>query len=177
MASSACADVSVRVEGVPAIQQPDSLACWITVATMMKSWRDETEYTIEDVLAELGEPWQTFYEDNRGLAADMQDRFASEFGLKSKPPANYMLEAYVDLLKEFGPLWITTGNGFSAHARLLISIHGDGSYENTEFRFIDPATGTHVTQSALDFVMEFEREATVAVANDWESLRIQIYHY
>ncbi|MEM6737711.1 MAG: papain-like cysteine protease family protein [Bacteroidota bacterium] len=162
---------------IPTIKQPKSYDCWVTVTTMMLSWKRDTFLTIDAVAKELGDPWDNYYRRNKGLSFDEQDDFIEQIGMRGEPPANYLIEAYIDFMRKYGPLWITTGDGFSAHARLLIAVYGDGSYEQSDFQFIDPATGKIESQNALEFVQEFEREAIVANRDNWENLRIQIYHF
>lgn len=162
---------------IKAIKQPKSNDCWITVTTMMLSWRDGEDYSINEVLTEIGEPWISYFDRNVGLSFEEQTNFIQKVGLIGEPPANYMLEAYIGLLEDFGPLWITTGNGFSAHARLLVGINGDKTYEKSELIFINPLTGKIEEQSAIEFVNEFEREAIISNELEWDKLRIQIYHF
>jgi hypothetical protein len=171
-------NIDYRIPGtIPLIKQPKNMDCWITVATMLKSWKNHRIYSVDEFANELGNPWKLYYEKNSGLSFEEQERFISTIGLKSEPPANYMLEAYLDLLQEYGPLWITTGDGFNAHARILIGCRGDGSYEHSNFIIIDPSIGREIQQNALEFVLEFETEARIADEDNWERLRIQIHHY
>jgi hypothetical protein len=115
---------------------------------------------------------------NTGLPPDQQDDFLAYLGLVTEPPANYTIRAYLDMLESHGPLWITTGDGISyAHARVLVAVAGDGSYEKTYFKLIDPASGKYIVQDALQFSLEFEREARVVVAKGLPEFRIQILHW
>ncbi|WP_430405231.1 papain-like cysteine protease family protein [Fluviicola sp.] len=178
LSSIAQDSIVYEVQGaIPKLKQEKSMDCWITVTTMMFSWKEDTIYSVKEFSNCIGFPWIDYYENNTGLTFEEQDNFISQIGMKSEPPANYTLEAYIDLLKLYGPLWITTGDGFSAHARLLYSITGDGSYDKSRFTFIDPASGKIVSQSAMDFFKEFEEEAIIANEESWERLRIQIYHF
>lgn len=173
-----CQVIEYEVKGnLPLIKQPKALDCWITVTTIMTSWRENKTYSIDEMISNIGDPWKLYYEANTGLSFEDQEEFISQMGMVGEPPANYMLEAYLDFLKAYGPLWITTGDGFSAHARILIGIFGDGTYENSEFLFINPATGKKEKQNALNFVREFEEEAYIANEENWDRLRIQIYHF
>lgn len=170
-------DNEYQVPGqVPLLQQPKDMDCWITVTTMLWSWRDQKAYTIDAVAKKLGKPWSKYYTANSGLNFNEQKPFIKAAGFTSEPPANYMLEGYLDFLKQYGPLWITTGNGFVAHARLLTGIEGDGSYEKSTFIFINPSNGKIERQNALEFVLEFEEEAIIANEENWEQFRIQIIH-
>jgi hypothetical protein len=85
----------------------------------------------------------------------------------------------VDLLEDYGPIWITTGDGIGAHARILIGVKGTGQYDDTtRFILIDPLTGLRVDKGATSFFKEFEEEARVANEERWsEDFRIQIYHF
>jgi Papain-like cysteine protease AvrRpt2 len=165
------------------LKQKNDMACWITVATMMLCWRDTADYSVDSLAVKLGDPWKLYYELNTGLPAKMQGAFVKAIGLKAEPPANYLLLAYIKLLKDYGPLWIITGDEFGAHARMLYGIEGDGSYDNSSFLFIDPFKGKTVKENSLVFFKEFEEEARVANRQEaekkgsWPDLRIQIYHF
>ena|ERR1700722_16561714 len=101
--------------------------------------------------------------------------------MELEPPANYTLTAYIEMLRSCGPLWIITGDGISAHARLLVGVYGKeltenaNTYQNTLFEFIDPLSGTYEYESAMAFSEEFEREARVTT--DQVQLRWQILHW
>jgi hypothetical protein len=159
------------------LKQPKNMDCWITVATMLASWKEQKQYSVREFVEHLGEPWKIYYETNAGLPAADQERFIKHLDLKSEPPTNYTIQAYMSFIKSFGPVWITTGNGISAHARVLIGLKGSGDYGSTSFILIDPATGKQVEQESLVFMKEFEEEARVANEEGWKELRIQIYHY
>jgi hypothetical protein len=171
--------MNVMIRGdIPVLQQPKDNDCWITVATMLVSWKTQRPLTIDTLVNHLGDPWKLYYEMNKGLPAADQDRFLKQLDLKAEPPANYTIRAYSDFLKMYGPIWITTGDGyFTNHARILIGLKGTGDYGSTQFTLIDPATGKHVEQESLIFLKEFEEEARVANVEGWKELRIQIYHY
>lgn len=171
-------DFAYKVPGLlPVIQQPAPNACWITVTTIMMSWRDSTEYKVDAVARGLGEPWLLFFEMDSGLTAANQEKFAKRIGLTLEPPASYMLTAYRDLLVRHGPLWIITGNN-SIHARVLIGLEGKGDYQKTDFVFIDPDKGKIVKENVMKFYQKFEAEARTSNREKWkEDLRIQIYHF
>lgn len=176
--------IKVLVPGyLEPMKQPKSLDCWLTVTTMMYAWKQGQPMTLADVSKELGEPWNSLYLSNKGLPYEDKENFINQVGFNSEPPANHMIEAYVGWLKSHGPIWVTTSskpNGMSAHAKLLIGVYGDGSYEKTFFRFIDPAKGMIITQTALRFSQEFENEARYFVSNPNladADFRIQVIHW
>ena len=162
---------------ISAIRQPSTMACWLAVTTMMLSWKDGKNYTIDDVAKTIGDPWKLFYELNTGLPEKDKNSFIKKMGLVGLPPANHMLEKYIDLLKQNGPLWITTGDEWSSHARVLIGVEGKGRYDDTDFIFIDPATGEVQRQPVLNFMKDFEEQAYAANRGKWAEIPIQIYHF
>ncbi|TFF36318.1 papain-like cysteine protease family protein [Mucilaginibacter psychrotolerans] len=158
------------------IKQPTEMACWITVYTIMTNWKDGKSATVAQTADALGEPWLTYFKTDTGLPPDDEQKFMKQGGLKSEPPASYMLIAYADWLKQHGPVWIVTGGLRGRHARLLTGIDGDGTYDKTDFIFIDPATGTTVKENARKFFDKYEREAKLANIYNWE-LHLQIFHF
>lgn len=171
--------ICYKVPGkIPVLKQPKEMDCWITVTAMLFSWRDQKTYTPKQVADKLGSPWNQYYRNNTGLPRKAQDSFIVITGLRTEPPANYTLEAYLELLQEHGPLWITTGDGWiTAHARLLIGMEGHkGDYVNTRFVFIDPLEGEIITQKGEIFFKEFEEEAREYIKRNLE-FRIQILHF
>lgn len=170
---------------VQPLLQTSAMSCWLTVYTMMKSWKDNSPLSVRAVVAGLGEPWDDYYLKDTGLPGGKEKEFVDEVGMESKPPANYTIKAYVDMLREHGPLWIITGDGISAHARLLVGIYGNPeaagvrAYEETTFEFIDPLSGTHLYESGLDFARKFESEARWLVDGklDDVELRDQILYW
>lgn len=77
-----------------------------------------------------------------------------------------------------------TGDGISAHARLLVGIYANPEAEGvtareTTFEFIDPLSGTYRYESGLDFAYKFEAEVGWMVEekrDDW-ALRCQILYW
>ncbi len=171
--------LSYHIPGkLPILKQKEDMACWITVATMMISWKVQKDYTVDSVAKILGDPWEIYYTTNVGLPPDEQKHFAAVFGLKSEPPASYTIEAYTSFLKSYGPLWVITGDDFGAHARLITGIEGDGSYDDTDLVIIDPMTGKSEKKNILVFIKEYEEEIKILNEQKWKGdLRIQIYHY
>ena len=133
---------------VPALKQPaGSNTCWATVATMMYSWKNNRSETIESVLDRLGSTYLAKFtnsdRDQQGLDAADKDAFLRAMELKAEAPQNYTAEGWAKLLKQHGPLWVTTNEGspsttqearkqFSIqYARVLTGIFGDGSPDGT----------------------------------------------
>lgn len=193
--------IDIRMNNVPILKQPKSQDCWATVITMLFLWKvdsiknnkeynkKETNKLISQTIEAYGEDWHNLFKKNKGLSTDQKEKLFRQIGFESEPPANYIIEFYIDKLKSEGPLWITTStapNGLNSHAKLLIGIQGDMTYENTFFAFIDPMYGKIINQRAIDFVKEFENEAIYIVQEligdkkmTWEQVdfRIQIIHW
>ena len=101
------------------------MSCWAAVYTMMKSWRNKKELSVNSVIAELGVPWDDYYLKEMGLPGGKENDFVNAMGMSSQPPANYDVNAYINMLRTYGPLWIITGDGLSAHARLFFGVYGN----------------------------------------------------
>jgi hypothetical protein len=164
-------------ENIPHIRQPKSMDCWITVLTMMISWRDHKVYSLQEAADIIGPPYSDYYRHDLGLPLGMEKELTHRAGLKSEPPAEYTIEAYAEFLQKYGPIWISTGNGISSHARLLTEVWGNGDYNTSKFIFIDPATGRNDTLAAIPFYKQYDAEAYVANEDKWSELRIQIFHF
>lgn len=161
---------------VTPLRQGSAMDCWATVYAMMKSWKDKKPYPVNQVVSGLGEPWVDYYLEDRGLPAGKEKPFVQAAGLQTKPPANYTQAAYIQMLREHGPLWIITGDGISAHARLLVGIYGDAgakTFQETTFEFIDPLTGTYRYQSGTEFADSFEAEARWLVSGNRDHLQFR----
>jgi hypothetical protein len=97
-------------------------------------------------------------------------------GLVAEPPHNPSVKGWFDLLRQYGPLWVTTdeqpGEGFAIHARIIKGMSGDGTPTGTLFNIIDPAQGREYNEKVRDFVKKYEEEIAVT-----GHARIQIVHW
>jgi len=177
-ASQPYIDVVVRPVVIPVKQVSDS-TCWAAVWTMMLSWKDGKQLSIEDAVRPLGPEWVEHYRKNEGLAAQTftEEGFLRASGLRAEPPANYLSSFYVERMASHGPLWINSGDGILNHATLLVSAQTrqDG---RIDFRFADPQAGNYVTKSDEQFFHDFEREARAIVDRHlkWD-FRFQIFYW
>ncbi|WP_431689114.1 papain-like cysteine protease family protein [Hahella sp. NBU794] len=156
--------------------QPSGMTCWATVFTMLKSWRSQRQLTIEQALATVGERWVNIFRANGGLAGDDKPTFISTSGLVAEPPQSYSLEGWEGLLRNYGPVWVTTdeapGEPWAIHARIITGIHGDGTPENTKFKIVDPAGGRRYEESIAVFIPKYEEEVRRT-----GYMRIQVVHW
>ena len=173
----AASAVNYRVPGsVMPLAQPNSMACWATVATMMISWRKQVSMSIPSALTPAGKKWVDTFTANTGLAGSEKAPFLAAVGLVSELPQSLSPAGWEQLLKRYGPLWVTTDEdpsaGFAIHARILTGIIGDGTGVGTTLDIVDPAGGTAYQESFDTFVRKFESEALAG-----KPLRVQIVHW
>jgi hypothetical protein len=166
---------------VPIIKQKEGTpTCWAAAATMLASWKAGKTLTPEETLKPAGEKYVTKYTSNEGLTAAEKDPFIKAMGMTTEPPASYPPSTFIQWMKDFGPLWVTTdaalGASFSPHAKILIQIDGDGNDngENTTFTWINPQNGNMPKQSFKDFIVGYEQMVT---DNNSSELFTQIVHY
>ncbi len=175
---------SSEVVDVPPMMQRTAMGCWATVYAMMKSWCDNSNWSVSDAVDGLGEEYVSYFVEDTGLPGGTELVFVQDAQMVAEPPANYTLEAYADMLRRYGPLWVVMGDGLSSHAMVMIGVYGDSlentleAYEKSRFLFIDPKDGTYVRLSGLDFARKFEQEAAVVVGTGADiDLRWQIIHW
>jgi hypothetical protein len=174
------APVSYRVSGiVPPLRQPTSMTCWATVTTMMRSWRQNQSMSIDTAVGGIGSQYLAKFQANQGLSSAEKGQFLSSAGFVAEPPMCYSIEGWLQLLRTYGPLWVTTDEdpsaNFAIHARIMVGIEGDGTPEGTSFRIVDPATGTEYSEDVPTFIRKFEEEALSLKPN--EPVRIQVVHW
>jgi Papain-like cysteine protease AvrRpt2 len=179
-------DVDYTVPGVVVgIQQPNDWACWATTVTILKSWKDQSSYDIETVLAAIGQTYLDKFQQRTGLFLDEYSDFLSQGGLIAEGPQNYTIEGWESLLRNSGCLWINVSSQNPAHklwnhARVFYGIHGDGSANTTYFKISDPGNGQLYEQAFSDFLSAYE--ALIQAENDSDptakfSAVPQVIHY
>jgi len=171
------------------IQQPSSRSCWATAATMLINWKNRSNVSIEEVLREAGlnlsppeeEHFLRMFTENTGLPSHEKNSFVNALEMLGEPPRSYTLEQYIEWLRNYGPLWITTDSDeseeFSPHARILYGIEGNASSEpdETDLLFVDPATGLRERQSFQEFIVSFKQMFTDLPPE--EPLYVQVVHF
>ncbi len=169
--------ISYDVPGVfNVLAQPSSMACWATVFTMMKMWREQQSMSIETALGTVGQRWVDIYTANSGLPSADKPTFISSAGLVAEPPQSWSLQGWEQLLRNYGPIWVTTdeaaGLPWAIHARIITGIYGDGTPEGTKFKIIDPAGGRRYEESIATFIPKYEEEVIRT-----GHMRIQVVHW
>lgn len=167
---------------LPHLLQENENACWATAATIMMSWKKkDASLTVEDVLAMAGDAYLQKFRNGENLPSSDKDAFIAKLDMRAEPPASYPLQQYINWIKRFGPLWITTdaadgADAFSPHARILFKITGTGNEDGsgTHFHFLDTATGKEGSEPFLRFLEKYEAMAT---ENPSSHLFAQIVHF
>lgn len=162
------------------IRQRSPQTCWATVATMVIRWRDQQPHNVDDVMTMAGERYVTMAREGRPLASTEKDAFLDALSLVAEVPQNFTLPGWQDLVKAYGPLWVTVegdGDVFSAHAVLLVGLRGDGTPEGTAFRYVDPILGLVRVASAQRFLDNFDEIAIADLGSDRKGdFRAQVVH-
>ena len=147
---------------------------------MLISWRDNTSYSIEEAMNLVGESYREKFDQDQGLSKEEKAAFLQVLGLEAAPPMNYSPRGLLNLLKQHGPIWITTDEDtsqqFSIHARILTGIAGNETKNGTMLSIIDPAYGgQQYEESYAEFGQKFEEEALSS--NATTALRIQVAYF
>jgi hypothetical protein len=158
------------------LAQPSVNSCWATVFTMLMSWRRQQSLSIEEALATVGRQWVDLYKADTGLGGSQKSAFLTAAGLVAEPPQSYSIEGWEQLLRNYGPVWVTTdeapGKAWAIHARVITAIRGDGTPEKTSFTIVDPAGGKQYQESIASFIPKYEEEVINA-----GYMRIQVVHW
>ncbi len=173
-------------ERIDILAQPSKMTCWATVFTMLYGWKKQMSMTIDTALGDVGDKWRKKFQDDMdrlkkgqpeaGLLPSEKKDLVAAAGLIAEPPMNPSIKGWENLLRSYGPLWVTTdeapGKAWAIHARLITAIKGDGTPAGTKFSIIDPAGGRQYTESIAVFVPKYEEEVRKTGYT-----RIQILHW
>ena len=161
------------------IQQPSGMVCWATVSAMMINWRRQQSQSIETAIGAIGQNWLLKFRNNQGLAASEKVPFLNAAGFQFEYPQNLSIDGWEQMLRRYGPIWVTTDEdpslNFAIHARIMSGIRGDGTAANTFLTITDPAQGNQYQERFADFLRKYEDEVHTA-GTSWSG-RIQIVHW
>jgi hypothetical protein len=154
---------------VPRIAQPNNMACWATVGTILRSWKANISMSIQEGLTiPSTNHYLQLFNASAGLPGDEHAPFAQAMGFRIEPLQNFPPETWLQMLQRYGPLAVVTFPPM--HARVMIGMWGDGtSGFGNQVKLIDPADGTERMVLFPHFAQQFE-----AVAN---TPRAQVWHY
>ena len=142
------------------IAQPNTMACWATVFTMMRSWNEQKSYDIESAVEKVAHKYGDIYRNNTGLPSSEFGPFLSAAGMSYEPMSNPTVDGWQQRLQDYGLLWVGTMAAMSPnsglHSRIIERIHGDESPDGTWFGIIDPAGGKQYEESITIFNAKYE---------------------
>jgi Papain-like cysteine protease AvrRpt2 len=173
--------MDVCVDGlVPAIAQPTPNTCWATAAAILYSWKTQTSSDIATILSTASPQFLPMFQADKALPGSQKDVLLLSLGLSTEPPEDFTVEGWAQLIQSYGALWVTTNEGagqdFSAHARILKGISGDGNPDTTFMDIIDPGDGREYSESVTDFTRKFD-EVAIADMGAGVKFRPQVVHY
>ncbi|MCX7068258.1 MAG: hypothetical protein NTW85_11270 [Methylococcales bacterium] len=180
---AATENVLAEVKGnLPLLKQTNAMACWATVATMMVNWKKQQNWSVLDVVTSAGATYMWMFKNEEGLSSSEKPAFLTALGMVGETPnRSYQLSEFIDLIKTYGPLWLTCDSNlatgkFAPHARILVKITGTGTPDGngTFFTFINPSTGAMETESFAKFLAGFEQMVTDSPS---QNLFTQIVHF
>jgi len=177
----AAPQVSYTVPGtVPVLAQPTAMSCWAASAAMLVSWKESKTVSPDDFAKRLSERFRILYDTDAGLGGDDKADLLKEAGLRDEAPQNYTVDGWQQLLKTYGPLWVTTaikvGKRWGVHARVVTAINGDGTVSGTKLHLLDPDGGVESDVSVADFAKLMEKLATMDLGNGAE-IRPMVVHF
>jgi hypothetical protein len=167
--------VQYEVPGtIPEFAQPSDMSCWITVVTMLLSWRDGVSYSIDSVLDMLGSDFRQIYESDEGLGGERMQDLTNAAGLTYESQRCETPQSINDLLQTYGPLIIIADEDptirFCVHARIIKGIDGDGEPDGTDLTILDPGPGSSYQELFSEFAAKYEEMAGL------EEYTIQMMH-
>ena len=164
--------ISYTVSGIKSvIAQDGPMTCWATVYTMMISWKRGFMMPIRDSVKQVNNRYALIYDAGlptnskpKGLPAAEFGPFLTAANMQCEPMINLMIEAWADLLKEYGLLWIGTLNSLGPnaglHSRIIEGINGGGAPDDTFFSIIDPDGGRQYAERFDTFLAKYEGAIT-----------------
>jgi hypothetical protein len=154
-------------------QQPKTKACGFAAVTMILSWRDQVQYSMEQVMDKLdkvfpAKGYRKTFNKNTGLTPDDFREFATDYDLVVPGPMGISFALLKTLLKEYGPIGVNTTSSTEAlltHVWVIIGVV-QSSDCSVRVQYYDPA-GTDIESAQTsfeDFQSHYERTAT---RNTW----------
>ncbi len=153
--------VEFTVTGVVQPLQQVGDTCWATTATMLIAWKQNQSRAVADVAAQAGPKYRALYLERRGLPVALKAEFLGRLGLRAIPPACYLPDGLLRLLREHGAIWVTLDSSAEAftHAVIVTGMTGDGTGPGTAVRYVDPADGKPKSLNFDLFQARFESAA------------------
>ncbi len=175
--------IDVTLKGnLRTLQQPkDGNVCWAIVATIMHSWKTDSNPSVRSVIESIdnGLGFLGLFDDNLPLEVQDSSDFLVAMELIAEPPQSFGVQGIADLLSNHGPIWVTADEDvserFSGHARVVIGLKGDGTPRNTFATIIDPNL-EELTLEPIELLQEKFSQLAIGDAKFGGSLA-QFIHY
>jgi hypothetical protein len=142
---------------VPLIPQLTSMGCWAASIAMVQSWATQTCISPGTIAARDG------YQDKlaTGLAPS-DDKILRDWGFVTENPACYTVAGFMQLVQQYGPLWVACLVGGGAHVRVvtgfdpdpdpsLATVYINDPWQTGMTSFTLPNSGSSYTQTYLAF--------------------------
>ena len=134
--------VYYEVPGMKLMVQDKDMACWFASAMMVVNWQETRGGG--SMCVGLDQTTLNIYKANHGLTNDQIIPLAKRLGLVPVPPLSPTIEALLNWLHHYGPLW-TNGK---RHIVVIGGLRGD-SQHGYEVKVYDPWPGIGVTWRTL----------------------------
>jgi hypothetical protein len=145
---------------VPLIPQQTSLSCWAAAIAMIVSWA-RGDFISPSTVAKESNRSET--KGHFPLDAELFDRW----GMVAEAPQTFSAEGFMNLLDEFGPIWVAADVTSMAHIRVATGFEfGDPPHMGPVYindpldrgtRFQSSNKGSRYTESYQEFVDNNER--------------------
>jgi len=117
---------------VPLISQQTGMSCWAAGAAMLVAWQNNMSVDPSEIANATGY-WAQY---KTGLDAEDTQMFKI-WGMTPEPGQSYTVEAFEQLLKTYGPLWVASAEP-GPHIRVVTGLSGDGTPDGTIVHINDP---------------------------------------
>ena len=135
---------------VQLVPQTTTMSCWAASAAMLVSWRDQISISPETIAAGAGY-WTQYF---GGLDPEDLHMFDT-WGLTEEEPQTFTIQAFADMLEQYGPLWTAGASGAGAHVRVVTGISGDGTPDGTFLAIHDPAPVNSGTPDVIESYSQY----------------------
>ena len=183
-------DYTVPGSIFPISQAQKVWGCWAASYAMLYSWKVQSNTSMADSVASLGQPFVDIFNNDTGLPSSKYPLFEQTANLVNEQPTDYTMTGWHDLLKNFGPLCVTTtttlpdpNQPIAVHARIIVGILGDGSDPSTtNLLLVDPAQDPNSIStkwvSVTEFTTEYDNVAKAELQKfPGVTLAPQVMHY
>ena len=84
------------------------MSCWAAAAVILLRWKNAISFSELDLAEMAGSKFADAFKNDTGLNPLDIREFAASLGLVIEAPQNYEPQAYHDLVKSHGPLWVVS---------------------------------------------------------------------